>query len=232
MNIPNAAALLRTEKECAVKAGVYPYWFLAFGTLLGAARPTLRKYADPPYKADPHYALGLMAHDDDMDIGVFADNITAEQEEAYIAYLKEEKCFRWRRKFQRRFDNNRLLWFSMRREKPPDGTKMCHWFFYEWNDIMWHSKGSKWINELKFPSRKFPHKADDQAIGLGVPAKALTKEVVEIEFEGEAYNVPATTGKVLDYWYPKWFTPAGGSSRKTYVMCAPDWANQKTWRIF
>lgn len=229
LNIDNARHLLHDLKDCAVKADIYKYWFIMFGTLLGAVRPTLRKIAPQPY-----YIQGIMEHDDDMDVGIFHDRVTAEQEEAYLRYLHEAKCFKAREKYQRRSDTNRLLWFSLRREVPPTGTKCCHWLFYEWNGFMWHSKGKDWLNELKFPSKKYPHTQDDDAIGKGLPAKYLSPDdLVEVTFEGEPYNVPVKFGMCMDFLYPHWLIPkAYGSSETSYIMKVGKWNDQKTWMIF
>ena len=226
MNIPNARNLLRDIKQSAVKAGIYHAWFLAFGTLLGACRPSNRKGL-----ACQH---GIIEHDDDMDIGIFTDQITAEQEEAYLAYLREAGAFLKREADQRRTDNNRLVWFTLRREDPPDGTKCCHWLFYEWNGFMWHSKGKQWLDERKFPSHKYPHAQTDEAMGKGVKATSLLPtELVEIDFEGERYNVPAMAGHLMDAWYPCWMVPRiGGASATEYIMKVGKWANKQTWRIF
>jgi len=228
MNIQNASSLLADIKSCAVKAGIYEHWFLSFGTLLGAVRPTRRHDAPAPY------VQGIMEHDDDMDIGIFADRITAEQEEAYLEALREKKVFDKREAYERRSDTNRLLWFTLRREEPPTGTKCCHWLFYEWNGFMWHSKGREWLAENKFPSRKYPHQQTDEAMGKGLPAKFLMPgELMEIDFEGGRYNVPVMYGGALDHWYPYWLVPIkGGSSKTEYVMKVERWSDQRTWRIF
>jgi hypothetical protein len=121
----------------------------------------------------------------------------------------------------------------MRREDPPIGTKCCHWFFYEWENVMWHSKGKNWLSELKFPSRKYPHSQEDAGLALGLPSSCLPQgQVFETKFEDGLYNIPVHFGKCLDVWYPLWNKPAGGSSKKQYVMRAGDWNDKKTWVIF
>ena len=221
MNIPNARDLLRDIKSCAVKADIYHAWFLAFGTLLGACRTGSK-------------GNGIIEHDDDMDIGIFADQITAEQENAYVAYLHEVKAFRERKKEERRTDTNRRVWFTLRREQPPDGTKCCHWLFYQWNGFMWHSKGRQWLNESKFPPNKYPRHPLDEAIGKGViGTNLLPGELVEVDFEGGQYNVPAKAGNLMDIWYPGWAVPKkGGASAAEYVQKIGKWNDPMTWRIY
>ena len=228
MDLNNASSLLEIDKKCAVSAGIYPHWFISFGTLLGAARPTLRKIPSP------HYTQGIIEHDDDMDIGIFADNITHDQESAYIDNLRSAGCFRHREEYARRSDNGRLLWCSIRRDPAPVGTKCCHWFFYSWRGYMWHTKGKNWLNEAKFPSSKYPHGQKDDAIAKGILERSLTPgELFELDFEGGRYNVPVRFGACLDFWYPSWLMPRiGGASATEYIMRVPQWSERKSWKIF
>jgi len=223
MNVQNARALLKDIKQCAVDAGIYAHWFISFGTLLGAVRPT---------KREGEFCRGIMEHDDDMDVGILRDRITKEQEDAYIENLKSVGAFNKRRIFERRQDDERLLWCSCRREKPPDGTKCCHWFFYEWKGFLWHSKGKDWLSERKFPSRLYPHTRDDASMAKGLPAH-YCNELMEIEFEGEKYNVPTTFGHCLDSWYPEWSEPKkGGTSKTKFIMKIGSWGDEQSYRIF
>ena len=230
MDVANARVLLADIKDCAVRAGIYHSWFLSFGTLLGAVRPTKRTMPD----GSVSYVQGLMQHDDDMDIGLFAENISEEQEEHYYALLKEKGCFTVREREERRADTNRRLWFTMRRDAPPTETKCCHWLFYEWNGFMWHSKGRDWLAENKFPSSKYPHTQADEAMAKGVPAKWLAQgQLVEVDFEGGRYNVPVAFGNLMDAMYPEWLVPRkGGASATEYIKRVGNWADQKTWVIF
>ena len=230
LDVKNAASLLAIDKDCAVRAGIYDSWFISFGTLLGAVRPTIRK----TLPETPHYCQGIIEHDADMDIGIFSDGITMEREEAYVANLKAAGCFDHREEYARRSDTQRLLWCSMRKDAPPAGTKCCHWFFYAWNGFLWHTKGKNWLNEAKFPSSKYPHSQDDEALAKGIITKYLMPgELFELDFEGGRYNAPVRFGECLDAWYPLWLTPRiGGSSAAETIMRIPRWGNPGGWKIF
>ncbi|MCP4651985.1 MAG: LicD family protein, partial [Candidatus Omnitrophica bacterium] len=58
------------QMQCAKNAGIYDRCFLAFGSLLGYVREG-----------------GFIGHDNDMDIGILADNLTVKQINAYVAEL-------------------------------------------------------------------------------------------------------------------------------------------------
>lgn len=229
MNIQNAANVLADIKGAAVDAGIYQNWFIFFGTLLGAVRPSMRHLGEETY-----FANGIIEHDDDIDIGVFSEGITKKQEDRYLEELDKRKLFRVREKHQVRKDNGRHLWCTLRRETPPIGTKCCHWFFFEHNGLMWHSKGRSWLNEAKFPPRKYPHTSEDDAIAKGIPAKYLPRgKLVEVEFEGGTYNVPVLAGHCVDYLYPGWMVPRkGGASKAQYIMKIGSWKDRNTWKIF
>jgi len=229
MNINNAKELLPQIKECAVKAGIYASWFISFGTLLGAIRPTKRKWGH-----EEIVVRGFIPHDDDMDIGILSHKITIEQEHDYIELLTQAGMFDHRKIFQFREDTNRCLWFSLRKTKTPVGTKCCNWFFYPWKDYMWHSKGVDWAgNARKFSVEKYPRDISNVAgIGKGLPVKYFD-ELIEVELEGEMYNVPAMYGSCLDSWYPCWHAPKiGGTSTAEQVMSVGKWEDEATWRIY
>ncbi len=226
MDILNARRVLSDLKACAIEAGIYHAWFLAFGTLLGACRPSKR-----PHGETPIYVPGIILDDDDIDIGILSDRITAEQEEDYVRRVRERRLFTVRERFERRNDSGRLLWFTLRREKPPRGTKCCHWFWFNHGGFRWHSKGRSWINNPKLPSAKYPHGTDDSALCLGVPSGYLDR-LYEIEFEGDRYNVPVQAGACLDLWYPNWITPQDVSSKQEYVLKVGRWDDAASWRIF
>ena len=223
MDVANAKIFLRDIKQCAVDAGIYAHWFISFGTLLGAVRPT---------KRGTDFVRGIMAHDDDMDVCILRDNITKAQEDAYIENLRSAGAFKCREIYQRRDDDHRLLWCSCRREKAPAGTKCCNWFFYEWKGFLWHSKGKDWLNEQKFPSRLYPHTQEDAAMAKGIPVSYFGG-LMEAEFEGELYNMPVNFGHCMDFWYPEWYEPKkGGASKSKYIMKIGRWGDESTYRIF
>jgi len=224
MNIESGRRLLPVLKQCAIKAGIYQDWFLSFGTLLGAVRPSPR--------SGGQMVQGFIEHDDDMDIGIFDRNITKDQIELYLTYLSEMECFKFRHGIQRRTDNNIPMWFTMQMEK--EGTKCCHWIFFEHKDFMWHSKGREWINDRKFPFKKYNYGPQDEAIAKGLPAQHLRPgHLLEIDFEGGKYNIPVRFGHCLDFWYPQWDTPVkGGSSKAEFILKVTNWNAPGRWVVF
>jgi hypothetical protein len=228
LDIRNAVNTLSTIKDCAVKAGIYESWFVCFGTLLGAVRPTLRKWG-----GDKVYMTGIMEHDDDMDVGILSDKVTKEQEENYAEYMKEAGLTRVRGEQEghkmRRKDTGRLVWMTIRQDRYP-ATKCCNWFWQRWNGHYWHSKGTKWVGH-KFDVQKYKYKLSDEAIMLGVPEK-LFNGLTEIDFDGIKINVPTLAGSCCDLWYPGWFTPVtGGTSARSIIARVPKWADGSTWNM-
>ena len=227
MDIKNGRATLGKIRECAVEAGVFHALFIAFGTALGAMRPTPRTAGDQKINV-----RGLMEHDNDMDMGIFSEQITREQEEHYVDLLLKKGLFKAREEYERRDDTGRLLWCSLRPSAAPIGTKCCHWFFYKWKGYQWHSKGLRWLDERKFPSRKFPHSQGDAAIAKGIP-EVFLNELMEITFEDMKFNIPVKIGSCCDVWYPTWGVPkSGGASATPSVSLIGKWNDEKTWKIF
>jgi len=219
--------LLDKLQCCADRAEIAEYQFIAFGTLLGAVRPTLRQEVTGP----PFYSRGIMQHDTDMDMGFLADKFHPDQREAYYHYCHEMGMMsNWTRpaqRIRRRQDNNHILWFSARLGH----QKCCQWFFFEHKNYSWHSKGSDWTKERKFPMAKYPRREGSQALCLGAPAKFL-QELMPLEFEGLNVNAPRHAGSLLDFWYPGWSVPKkGGSSAKRIVLTVDRWKDEKSWKL-
>lgn len=229
MDIRNAVQTLQKLKHCAVEAGIYDHWFLCFGGMLGAVRPTMRKWG-----GDIVYVTGVMEHDNDLDIGIFADKITAEQENTYVRLIKESGLTKIRGEDpghkMYRTDTNRLVWMTLRGSKPPIGTKCCHWFWLPWNGHYWHTKGSKWLGG-KFDNRQFEYNQNDDAMMLGVPGDTLS-DLTEVDYDGMKLNVPLNAGSCCDLWYPGWLTPKeSGTSAKAIVARVKKWEDQSTWKM-
>ena len=214
--------LLRKAKKCAIKADIYQYMFLGYGTLLGAVRPTSRPGGI--------VCCGLMAHDSDCDLCFLADRFSKEQREAYYRYCVEAGLMaHWpdvNLRQERRDDDNSLLWFSIKEHK----VKSCNWFQFEFGDLMIHGKGPGWMTEGKFPTSKWSRKPSEKAIMKAVPKKYFWP-LVEINFEGILFNVPLQSGSLIDCWYPRWHEPKkGGASKKDCVVIIKDWSRKETWR--
>jgi hypothetical protein len=96
--LKNTALQLARQMECARAAGIYEHTFLSFGGLLGFVREQ-----------------GFIEGDNDLDVGVFADNITAEQEREFVRLLgmpttdfpTSKGLFEYRERSTRREDNGR-----------------------------------------------------------------------------------------------------------------------------
>lgn len=219
MNHESAKETLLSMREAAVESGIYPYWFIAFGTLLGRCREYLATDGKKNF----------IDHDDDMDVGIQSWHITANQELAYVLGLKKRGLYKARHRFQRRFDNGRILWTSLR--KNHGGCRCCNWFMFNHGGICWHSKGKEWVDKEIIDKRKYKYDSSYQALAKGIPEKLLT-DLIEVDFLGTKFNIPFLSGTVLDHWYPGWRIPKkGGASRKDYSLIVPKWEDEKKWRI-
>lgn len=192
------------QVECARKAGIWDKMFLAFGSLLGAAREGT-----------------LIGHDDDMDVGFLGDEISAQQQEEYRRLLGLETpdipwphgCREYRDLHSYVPDSSgKYLWMSIQAFPPGQGWKCCNWFFFTHAGIAWHAK-------------------DKNAKIKGCPADFLEMGP-EIEFLGQRIRVPRRSGAWLDWCYPDWSTPRrGGNSDTSLLLSVLDWKNRSTWRI-
>lgn len=227
MNIEDAKTTLATMKKCAVAAGIYHAWFLCFGTLLGAVRPSIRRLGEKSF-----YDRGVIDNDDDMDVGILSDCVTAEQEQRYVDLLRSHGLTKSRDVTQIRDDTGRLLWKSIRGEKAPNGTKTCNWFWQLHHGYYWHSKGLDWVDPYKnkFNANEVPYSPEDKAIMLGIP-KSILFELYEITLYGSGYHIPVHYGTCLDWWYPQWLTPRSTTSARKRHCIVKDWNNEATWRI-
>ena len=225
MNISDAQKTLEKLKQCAIEAKIYHAWFISFGTLLGAIRPTFTKWGH-----ETRYMRGIMSHDNDMDVSILSDKITIEQENHYVSLIRDAGLYKSREEYQYRDDTNRLLWTSLRGHKAPAGTKCCNWFWQKHKDYYWHSKGLAWVSN-KFPKQVTGHENTDKAIMLGIPETYLS-DLVEIDFIGGKYNIPVMYGHCLDWWYPEWIVPKkGGTSARKIHCVVKNWENVSDWKI-
>ncbi len=124
MKIENLKEQFAEQMECAKRAGIYKYTFLAFGSLLGYVRER-----------------GFISHDDDMDVAFLGDKVTAEQINNYCAELKKAGLFKYREKHAINSVNGKHWWISLRKHHQGAGYKCCTWNFFEHKGFMWHHKG-------------------------------------------------------------------------------------------
>ena len=197
--------------ECAEKAGFKDKLFINFGLLLGIVREN-----------------DFIANDDDVDMSVLSDDITIEQQKEYINLLDKKGMFFARKRMVRRKDNGKALWFTLRRQE--HRAKFCHWFGFTWQDIWWWSKGGRWVRPNKFNVQRWNYDSQDEGIALGIPANIIT-ELMWIKFKDIKVRIPVKFGSVLDWEYPGWPVPQGGSSRKNIVCVIPKWENPRSWRV-
>lgn len=197
--------------ESAEKAGFRDKLFVNFGVLLGIVREK-----------------DFIAGDDDVDMCVHADGVTTEQQNYYMNLLDEKGMFSARKKTAYRKDNGKVIWFTFRREQ--EHAKFCHWWGYEWENYWWWSKGRKWVRPNKFHQDKWGYDLSDEGVALGIPV-AYVRKLTEVEFRGLKINIPVNYGAVLDWEYPGWFTPRGGSSKHQAVCVIPKWGDKRLWRV-
>ena len=190
--------------EAAKKAGIYEEMFLSFGSLLGYCRDG-----------------GFINGDDDMDVSFISENITLEQEREYIKWLSDiddsrpNGLYEYRRRTQLNPVTGKLFWTSLMRDPKGKGFKCCNWFWFKHKSWMWHHKGSD---------------MGVQSLIKGTPAKYFVLGDY-VEFLGVKVRIPKYPGALLDWWYPNWSIPAGGSSSKKVLMKARDWSNPDSWKV-
>jgi len=226
----NAVKCMRIIYECAEKAGIKHALFVNFGLLLGIVR-----HKD------------FIPWDNDIDMCVRADLITPEQELKYFHLLHEKDLFYAREKIcyrpdEKGFDSTlldtkkkissqkiRLTWFSLR--KRANYTKFCHWFMFPWNGCYWHTKSGVWINDAKFPMKKYGYALNDDALMKGIPTNCLD-DFITVNFYGINLQVPKNAGSCLDFYYPGWLMPRrGGASAKKMVCIVKKWQKPSSWRM-
>lgn len=202
---------IATCYECAEAAGMKKELFINFGLLLGIIREK-----------------DFIGGDDDVDMCVHSDNVTIEQQKEYMNALDKKGMFFARKRKARRKDTGKILWFTLRRKE--ERAKFCHWWGFKWHGFWWWSKGSRWVKPNKFNLLKWGCEPSDEAIALGMPV-ANMKKLMWIKFKGIDVQIPAKYGAVLDWEYPGWPIPQGGSSRKQTVCVIPKWDNPRLWRV-
>jgi hypothetical protein len=212
MNTQASIKLLQQIVDVADKAGVSQKMFIGFGTLLGCIRD--RK---------------LIEHDDDLDMCFLPMN-PGEKEKYFIECQKARMFDGWKYPEKRvaKTPDGEILWFSVTDKEAQ--AKSCNWFFLDWNNYLWHTKGKLWVSDLSF-NPKLGWKPQDQALMLGAK-KEYFEELVEVNLESIKVNAPSMAGTLCDFYYPNWFTPKeGGASAQDHIARVPDFLKPETWEI-
>lgn len=203
---------MKVMHQAAKEVGIADYLFVSFGLLLGICRE--------------HDFIG---HDNDIDMCVLADKITKDQEDQYYAKLTAAGMFQAREEVTRRKDTGRITWFSLR--KRANRSKFCHWFCFEWNGYLWHTKAGRWVKQTKFQRDHLKFEDTDEAILQGTPADYVYP-LQEAKFKDMTVRIPALPGAVLDWCYPGWWLPKSGGSSSHRVLCrVPRWNDTTRWSI-
>ena len=182
------------QVECARKAGIYDKFFLSFGTLLGYARHG-----------------GVIPGDDDMDVGILADNLSKDQIDTYVNEVNARGLFKYRERHEINPVNGKHFWISLRMFPEGRGLKCCTWFMWNFKGFTWHCKGIG-------------------ALVKGCPDRYL-QIGPEVEYYGTVVHIPKYSGAALDFWYPDWGTPRKGGNSHGRLMTVTDWGDQSKWVI-
>ena len=218
MDVPSATRQLFKIFDCGKRAGIEHAMYINFGTLLGCVRDR-----------------GLIPWDDDTDVSVRSDWITAEQESAFYTELCKNDLFRYRRRRVTRNDTGRALWWSLRSEL--HGTKSCIWFTFKWREHVYHCKGHRWLNKIGNKPEvmeimpRNTHLRDYSTIMKGNTAECFEK-LRDVKFLGGRFNIPIGAGQLLDEYYPNWGVPKqGGASSRYRLVLVADWARENSWFV-
>ena len=202
---------LKFIRLAAIKAGIWEYTFLGYGSMLGAVRER-----------------GIIDHDNDADVCILSDMITEDQERLFYDTLVAYDMFKHRERVKRRSDTGRLVWTSLKRFK--EGMKTCIWYQFRWNGMYWHTKGSDWTKKLGTPMGLDVSKYS--ALAKGIP-ESYFYPLQKITWYGQDdWKIPTNCGHALDFMYPDWLFPKkGGASASSYILSIPNWSETKGWSV-
>ena len=211
INQKKLKAQLREIAKAAQDSNIWDVTYLGYGTALGAVRDK-----------------GFIEHDNDADVCIAADKITAEQEEDFFMRLRKKGFYNYRYRLRRRGDTGRILWTSGKMHK--NGTKTCIWFQQRYKGMYWHGKGKDWV--IKIGMRMKPQLDQNyQCVLKGVPEDKMWP-LKETKFYDMDWKLPLNIGGYLDILYPGWLIPhRGGASRSQYLLIVPEWRKPKNWSI-
>jgi hypothetical protein len=211
MHLETARELLEDMRDCAKRADVLKYMFIGFGTMLGAVRDG-----------------GLIPYDDDMDICFLP--MPAQKKEDYLKICQDKGLMDgWPNPSARMSSkpNGELLWFSLQKTKK--SAKSCNWFFLEWDNCLWHTKGKIWVSDEHFDKR-LKYSMNDEAIMLGAPSDFF-HPIALMMFENNVWSVPSKAGTLCDEYYPDWAQPKeGGASAQNRIVSVGSWSDKTTWK--
>ncbi|MCP3683512.1 MAG: LicD family protein [bacterium] len=110
------------QVQAAREAEIYPYFFLAYGSLLGYVREK-----------------GMITDDSDMDVGILADKVDKGQIDHFIRALRDKGLYTARETHQVNPASGKHWWTSIKNHG--EGMKCCNWFQFEFKGWLWHHKG-------------------------------------------------------------------------------------------
>jgi hypothetical protein len=214
------------QMQCAKNAGIYDNCFLAFGSLLGYVRER-----------------GFIGHDNDMDIGILADNLTVKQINKYVAELLKPShipnklakflkslnleyldrktgrpkhprgLYAYREHTEINVITGKLFWTTIRTLPRSAGYKCCNWFMFEHKGYMYH------------------HKGEDSKV-KGLPTSFVSEIGPEVEFLGTKVHIPKNAGACLDFWYPDWKTSRSAVSKSEgQLLKVVWWDDPNKWEV-
>ena len=228
MEIESCKRILVALRDASEEAGIADKMILGFGTLLGAVRNR-----------------SIIEHDTDMDVCFLP--LTIEEKEKYydichrkglfngwFALLKQEgdgkiydkiKEFECTDRISREISrqSSEINWFSTKIGESE--TKCCNWFLTEWEGIMWHHKGPFW-------KKDFGNTRGGSRCYLKGAKSEFFRGTSTIEFLGESFRIPNSTGSLLDFWYPNWMVPKyEGESCHDIIATYDNYFDKTTWRL-
>ena len=215
------------QMQCAKNEGIYDQCFLAFGSLLGYVRER-----------------GFIGHDNDMDLGILADNLTVKQINRYVAeLLKPTVIPRKLVKFLNSLEMNGYIDRETGRPKHPRGlygyrehtekNVITGKLFWTTIRAFPKSVGYKCCNWFMFEHKgyMYHHKGQDSKV-KGIPTGFINEIGPEVEYLGTKVHIPRNAGACLDFWYPDPMTPRSAVSKSEgQILKVKRWDDPNKWEM-